>query len=52
VAITQVGKINSPVLKWRRYAEKNLDLQFAINISGNSPFGTPTLTKNAKSYEW
>ena len=31
---------------------QNLDLHFAINISGNSPFGTPVLTKNAKRYEW
>jgi hypothetical protein len=31
---------------------KNLDLHFAINISGNSAFGTPTLKKNAKRYEW
>jgi hypothetical protein len=30
----------------------NLDLHFAINISGNSPFGTPALTKNAERYEW
>ena len=28
---------------------KNLDLHFAINISGNSPFGTPELMNNA---EW
>ena len=32
--------------------EKNLDLQFAINISGNSPFGTSALKKNAERYEW
>jgi hypothetical protein len=32
--------------------EKNLDLHFAINISGNSPFGTPALTKNAERYKW
>jgi hypothetical protein len=31
---------------------KNLDLHFAINISGNSPFGTYALTKNAERYEW
>ena len=30
----------------------NQHLHFAINISGNSPFGTPALTKNAKRYEW
>jgi hypothetical protein len=30
----------------------NLDLHFAINISGNSPFGTPGLTKNPERYEW
>ena len=30
----------------------SLDLHFAINISGNSPFGTPALTKNAERYEW
>jgi hypothetical protein len=24
----------------------------AINISGNSPFGTPALMKNAERYEW
>jgi hypothetical protein len=23
-----------------------------INISGNSPFGTPALMKNAERYEW
>jgi hypothetical protein len=23
-----------------------------VNISGNSPFGTPTLMKNAERYEW
>ena len=32
--------------------EKNLDLHFAINISGNSPFGTSALKKNAERYEW
>ena len=26
-------------------------LHFAINISGNSPFGTPALMKNAERYE-
>jgi hypothetical protein len=31
--------------------QKNLDLHFAINNSGNSPFGTPVLTKNAERYE-
>ena len=31
---------------------KNLDLHFAINISGNSPFGTPALMENAERYEW
>jgi hypothetical protein len=31
---------------------KNLDLHFAINISGNSLFGTPALMKNAERYEW
>jgi hypothetical protein len=25
---------------------------FAINISGNSPFGTPALMKNAERYEY
>jgi hypothetical protein len=30
----------------------NLDLHFAIDISGNSPFGTPVQTKNAERYEW
>jgi hypothetical protein len=33
-------------------SHKNLDLHFAINISGNSPFGTPALMKNAERYEW
>jgi hypothetical protein len=32
--------------------QKNIDLHFAINISGNSPFETPVLTKNAERYEW
>jgi hypothetical protein len=32
--------------------QKNLDLHFAINISGNSLFGTPALTKNTERYEW
>jgi hypothetical protein len=32
--------------------KKNLDLHFTINISGNSPFGTPALTKNTERYEW
>ena len=36
----------------KNQVQKNLDLHFAINISGNSPFGTPTLTKNAERYEW
>jgi hypothetical protein len=27
--------------------QKNLDLHFAINISGNSPFGTPALTASS-----
>jgi hypothetical protein len=31
---------------------KNLYLHFAINISGNSPFGTPVLTENSERYEW
>jgi hypothetical protein len=31
--------------------QSNLDLHFAINISGNSPFGTPALIKNAERYE-
>ena len=36
----------------KNQVQKNLDLHFAINISGNSPFGTPALTKNAEKYEW
>jgi hypothetical protein len=32
--------------------QKNIDLHFAINISGNSPFETPVLTKNIERYEW
>ena len=32
--------------------QKKLDLHFVINISGNSPFGTPALMKNAERYEW
>ena len=37
---------------WKKSSTKNLDLHFAINISENSPFGTPVLTKNAERYEW
>jgi hypothetical protein len=33
---------------WKNQVQKNLDLHFAINISGNSPFGTPALTKNVE----
>jgi hypothetical protein len=36
----------------KNQVQKNLDLHFAINISGNSPFGTPELTKNDERYEW
>jgi hypothetical protein len=36
----------------KNQVQTNLDLHFAINISGNSPFGTPALTKNAEGYEW
>ena len=39
-----------PVIK--NQVPKNLDLHFAINISRNSLFGTPALTKNAERYEW
>jgi hypothetical protein len=31
--------------------QTNLDLHFAINISGNSQFGTAALTKNAERYD-
>ena len=40
----------SPVKKIKY--NKILTYNFAINISGNSPFGTPALTKNAERYEW
>ena len=36
----------------KNQVQKNLDLHFAINISGNSPFGTSALKKNAERYEW
>jgi hypothetical protein len=36
----------------KNQVQQNLDLHFAINISGNSPFETPVLTKNAERYEW
>jgi hypothetical protein len=36
----------------KNQAQYNLDPHFEINISGNSPFGTPALTKNAERYEW
>jgi hypothetical protein len=36
----------------KNQVQKNLDLHFAINISGNSPFGTPALTKNVERYKW
>jgi hypothetical protein len=36
----------------KNQVQYNLDLHFAINISGNSPFGTPALTKNTERYEW
>ena len=35
----------------KNQVQYNLDLHFAINISGNSPFGTPALMKNAERYE-
>ena len=37
-----------PILRVPPVNFQNLDLHFAINISGNSPFGTPALTKNAE----
>ena len=43
---------NLPPVKKFIQVQKNLDLHFAINISGNSPFGTPTLMKNAERYKW
>jgi hypothetical protein len=36
----------------KNQVQKKLDPHFAINISGNSPFGTPALMKNAERYEW
>ena len=36
----------------KNQVQLNLDLHFAINISGNSLFGTPALMKNAERYEW
>ena len=36
----------------KNQVQTNFDLHFAINISGNSPFGTPALKKNAERYEW
>ena len=35
----------------KNQVQKNIDLHFAINISGNSPFGTPALMKNAERYK-
>jgi hypothetical protein len=43
---------NMPNLhNWYKSTERKISLHFAINISGNSPFGTPALTKNAEKYE-
>jgi hypothetical protein len=41
----------SPPNKKIKY-NKILTYIFAINISGNSPFGTLALRKNAERYEW
>jgi hypothetical protein len=35
-----------------RFSSMPQTLFVGINISGNSPFGTPALTKNAERYEW
>jgi hypothetical protein len=45
-------KLSKSSTRENNQVQKNLDLHFAINISGNSPFGTPALTKNAERYEW
>jgi hypothetical protein len=34
----------------KNQVQKKLDPHFAINISGNSPFGTPALMKNAERH--
>jgi hypothetical protein len=47
---TQRGRVNRYVLV-TKVAKINLDLHFAINISGNSTF-VPALTKNTERYEW
>jgi hypothetical protein len=47
---TLISRTTSPNNK--NQVQYNLDLHFAINISGNSPFGTPALMKNAERYEW
>ena len=47
---TLISRTISPQQK--NQVQYNLDLHFAINISGNSPFGTPALMKNAERCEW
>ena len=46
-SVPPVNFQNLPPVK-KNKVPKNLDRHFAINISGNSPFGTPALTKNAE----
>jgi hypothetical protein len=52
--VSCTGDINLPhdLPPTKKSSTIKSDLYFAINISGNSPSGTPTLMKNAKRYEW
>jgi hypothetical protein len=51
--VSCAGDINLPhdIPPTKNQVQYNLDLYFAINISGNSPFGTAALMKNAERYE-